>query len=104
MAYFVKIGGFASNRSGVGSRGYHIYRRGNQVYTVWGPVEVRPGRRFYWVQTTLHKVFRCSSPEAATRRKQQLIELRSGRKGYSRLGVGARIERHAKSTSSTRRR
>ncbi len=103
MAYFVKIGAIPSNQSGVGARGVHIYRRGSQVYSVWGSVEVRAGRRFYWAYTTQHKTFRCSSPAAAIRKRHALIASRVADRGYSRLPIGVRILRHAKSASSSRR-
>ena len=103
MAYLVKIGAFPRNQSGVGARGYHIFRRGKQVYTVWGSVEVRPDRRFYWARTTQHKSFRCSSPAAAIRKRRALIDSRVMERGYSLLPVGVRIFRHAKSASSSLR-
>jgi hypothetical protein len=103
MAYFVRIGAIPSNKSGVGARGVHIYRRGSTVYSVWGSVEVRPGRRFYWAHTTQHKIFRCASPAAAIRKRQILIANRSTEDGYTRLPTAVRILRHAKSASSSRR-
>jgi hypothetical protein len=45
MPYLVKIGAIQTNKSGVGSRGYHIYRRSQTLVTVWGRVEVRPRER-----------------------------------------------------------
>lgn len=103
MAYFVRVGGIPSNLSGVGARGYHIYRRGCYVFTVWGSVEVRPRRQFFWAYTTQEKKFRCNSPEAAIRKRRALIEYRVER-GYSRLPPGTRIRRHKRSASRTRRR
>lgn len=104
MAYFVKIGGIPSNVSGVGTRGFHIYRRGCDVFTVWGAVEVRPRRRFFWAYTTTYKRFRRASPEAAIRKRRALVKFRAEQRGYSRLPPGTRIRRHAGSASNTRRK
>lgn len=103
MPYFVKIGAVPGNASGVGARGYHLFRRKSRITTVWGPVEVRPGRRFYWVFTTQHKILPCGSVSAAVRQMATLIEERTTKRGYSRLPPGARISRDGKSAFSTRR-
>lgn len=102
MAYFVKIGPIPSNLGGVGARGYHIYRRGNRVCTVWGAIEVRPGRQFYWVHTTQEKSFRCSTPAAAERLRMELVAVRET--DYQRLPRGTYILRHRGSALSTVRR
>lgn len=104
MAYFVKVGAIPSNKSGIGSRGFHIYRRGSHVFTVWGPVEVRRLRLFFWAQTTQFKSYRCSSTAAAIRKRKALIEERSEKRGYSRLPTGVRIRRYARSALSRRQR
>lgn len=49
MPYFVRVGVVEQNLSGVGTRGYHLFRRGRTVVARWGPVEVLPGRQFRWV-------------------------------------------------------
>ena len=102
MAYLVRIGAFRQNVSGVGSRGYHAFRRGRIVTTIWGGVEVRPGRKFYWSQTTAHKIYQRASDKAA---RAFLKEILNGliRSGYSRLPTGAPIRRTAKSAGSARR-
>ena len=103
MAYFVRIGAIPTNQSGVGARGFHIFRRGSHVYSVWGRIEVRPGPRFYWAHTTTHKIYRCYSPAAAVRKRRALIHSRVAERGYSLLPTGVRILRHAKSASSSLR-
>jgi len=40
MAYLTKIGHVESNIGKIGSRGYHVYRRGDVVWSLWGPVDV----------------------------------------------------------------
>ena len=40
MPYFFRIGDIASNKGGVGARGYHLFRRGSRVVAEYGPVEV----------------------------------------------------------------
>jgi hypothetical protein len=101
MAYLVKIGAIHTNKSGVGSRGYHIYRRAQRIVTVWGRVEVKPrGKRFYWASTTQHKELSCRSVTAAIERLKTLVEQRIQREQYSLLPRGARIHRSAASARS----
>jgi hypothetical protein len=103
MAYFVKIGAITKNLSGVGSRGHHIYRRGRAVFCVWGAVEVRHPRRFYWAHTTQHKTYVCNTVDAAKIKRARLIETRCSSDGYSRLPTGVRIFRQAGSRFSVLR-
>jgi len=104
MAYLVRVGAFPENISGVGSRGYHTYRRGCRVITIWGGVEVRPGRKFYWSQTTQHKIYRKSSERGAVKCLGDILFRLIDGEGYSRLPAGAPIRRTAKSARSVRRR
>src|SRR6185503_6001348 len=90
MVYFVRIGAIPTNWSGVGSRGYQIFRRGKVVTVRWGPVEVRPGRHFFWRGRT-EKRFRCRSVQTARAWYGEEIERRVKRQRYSRLPVGHRI-------------
>lgn len=103
MAYFVKIGAIAKNQSGVGARGYHIYRLGRIVTCVWGSVEVRVPRRFYWARTTQYKTYSCKTIESAKTKKALLVESRVAIDGYSRLPTGVRIRRQARSRKNVRR-
>ncbi len=104
MPYFVQIGLIPENKTGVGSRGYHVYRRGTRVRVVWGPVGTVRGRtvKMVWERTTVHTDYRCRSERAAIAKLQDIVSSRI-REGYSRLPVGARIMRRAKSALSTRR-
>jgi len=104
MAYLINIGVFPENTSGVGSRGYHVFRRGLIVVTVWGGIEVGPGRKFYWTQTTTHKKYRHHSERAAIARLRGIVERLTLCNGYTRLPAGAPIRRTAKSARSVRRR
>jgi len=90
MAYFVRIGAIPTNRYGVGSRGYHIFRRGKAVTVRWGPVEVRPGRKFRWRGKT-EKRFVHSSEQAARDWYVREINRRIKRERYSRLPTGTKI-------------
>lgn len=101
MSYLVKIGAIKENKSGVGSRGYHVYRRGRLVITVWGHIEVRPKSQFYWAQTTQHQKKKSSSVKAAIEYKREVVERLMDNEGYSKLPVGIFIRRHAKSAYST---
>lgn len=103
MSYFVKIGPIEGNLTGVGSRGYHLYRRGTTVYAVWGPAgwERKSDLCFFWTRTTNHKAIKCRTTAAARTRLRALEEERVERKGYRRLPIGARIVRREMSRTST---
>jgi hypothetical protein len=90
MAYFVRIGAVPTNQSGVGSRGYQIFRRGKVVTVRWGPVEVRPGRRFFW-RGTSEKRFPYRSEQSARNWCDEEIRRRIERERYSRLPLGQKI-------------
>jgi hypothetical protein len=104
MPYLVQIGSIPENKTGVGSRGYHVYRRGTRVRVVWGPVGTMRGRsvKMVWERTTIHKDYRRSSERAAIALVKEIVAERL-REGYSLLPVGARILRRAQSAFSTRR-
>jgi hypothetical protein len=104
MPYLVQIGPIRETKTGIGSRGYHVYRRSSRIRVVWGPVRTVRGRtvKFLWERTTMHKDYRCSSERAAIARLKDIVTARL-REGYSLLPAGARILRRAKSTFSTRR-
>jgi hypothetical protein len=91
MAYFVKIGAIPQNKSGVGARGYQIFRRGRNVITRWGAVTVAPGRKFPWAYRYQEKIFKFRSVLAAQEELRGLIRIREERDGYSRLPAGAKI-------------
>ena len=103
MAYLVRIGPHPSNIGGVQSRGHHVYRRGTTVYSVWGSVEVRPGRKFYWCYRTQHKVFRHRSEKAALEKLRDILHEHVDLGGYSRLPAGVKIQRTAATRGSTPR-
>jgi hypothetical protein len=105
IPYLVQIGSVPENKTGVGSRGYHVYRRGTRVRVVWGPVCTLRGRsvKVVWERTTMHKDYRRSNERAATALVKDIVAERL-REGYSLLPVGARIWRLAQSAFSTRRR
>lgn len=103
MAYLVKIGSIPTNKSGVGARGYQLYRRAKRIITVWGGVEVRGRRKFYWTSTTQHKPVECGSELEAIAELKALIEQRR-QKGYSLLPAGVHIRRTAASSRSVPRR
>lgn len=91
MPYFVKIGHIPENKSGVGSRGYHLFRSAKRVTTRWGGVVVLSRRRFQWAYEPRENVIVFRTQNAARAfvvGKQH--ELQS-RKGYDRLPVGKSI-------------
>lgn len=101
MAYFIKIGAIPSTYYGVGSRGYHIYRRGRKVVTVWGGVLVTANRQIFWSRTTQHQVSKQSSVAKAEALRKDLCRQRENSARYSRLPPGTKIMRTARSASST---
>jgi hypothetical protein len=52
MATFIKIKPQESNLSGIASKGYNIYRRGNKVFIKWGAIKSQ-SRKFYWAGPNL---------------------------------------------------
>ena len=91
MPYFVRIGPIDTNRTGVGSRGYHIFRRGRKVVVQWGAIEVRPARRFYWIFRE-RKIFPHPSTKSASVWLALEIRRRVVREKYLRLPPGQRIQ------------
>lgn len=90
MAYLVRIGAIRENRSGVGSRGYHVFRRGTVVIIDWGGVEVLRNRRFHWISEPQGMTYRRRSVENAKALLLEIVQDQIGQ-GYSRLPVGVRI-------------
>ena len=91
MAYLVRIGHIPENKSGVGTRGYYIRRRGTHVVTRWGAVLVDPRKRFYWVHVPREKIHRCDTVGGAIAFvAKKLAELEDS-VGYSRLPAGCKI-------------
>jgi hypothetical protein len=88
MPYFVRIGAIRSNQSGVGSRGYQLFRRGRNIVVRWGPVKVMPGRQFFWIYKQ-EKRHHLASETAARAEFHRLIEERA--RTYSQLPLGSRI-------------
>lgn len=52
MATYIKIKPQESNVSGITSKGYNIYRRGNKVFIKWGAIKSK-SRKFYWAGQNL---------------------------------------------------
>ncbi len=100
MPYMVRVGAIDTNGSGVGSRGYAVFRSGRRV-TVWfGKIEVRGSgvSRFYWYRQPSRKNHPlCKTVEQARVLARELIQnqLRDGVKGsYLRLPGNVRIRSH----------
>jgi hypothetical protein len=92
MAYFVKIGAIVENKSGVGARGYHLFRRGKSIVARWGAIIVTKDRKFYWSYAPQEEIYRYRSERAARDAIQQLKQQRVEQNGYSRLPAGAGIK------------
>jgi hypothetical protein len=94
MAYLINVGTggrIRETKSGHGSRGYHIYRRGSKVYCEWAGINV-VSRRYYWRGKTqiLVYAFRTVS-RAESFRRQRLHELQGAFEGHIKLPPGAKI-------------
>ena len=93
MSYLTNIGLQPRNQSGVGARGYHVFRRRLTVSTRWGRVLVLPGQipQFKWATTPRLNRKRFSSLDAAMRCLRSIQKRKEGR-GYRRLPKGQRIK------------
>ena len=91
MPYLTNIGPRNENECGFGSRGYHIYRRGNTVICKWGQVEVIPGRKIktVWKYIKSNEIRHRSKEKAIGTLKKQLRGLT--KKGYRQLPTGIKI-------------
>src|SRR5262245_2373882 len=93
MPYLVCIGAIPSNKSGVGSRGYHVSRAGRRVVRRWGAVEVTSTRKFHWCRKPQEREENCSSEGAARHRVLRITKILQDRDGYDQLPSGSRILR-----------
>ena len=89
MAYLVRVGHVPENISGVGSRGYQIFRRSTRVVVRWGGIDV-VGRRFRWNGAPKSKVHPLRTVAKAKAFRIRTIKSQL-EQGYSRLPPGARI-------------
>lgn len=91
MAYFVNVGPFPENWSGVGSRGYQLFRRDCTIVTRWAGIEVTPKREFRWCHKPKEKIYKFKSVLAAKEEMRKMIRHRIEVEGYSRLPAGIKI-------------
>ena len=98
MPYLINIGSGGDNSrnlTGVGSRGYQIFRVGMVVVCRWAGVSVSHRRQFTWTRIPAEKRFRYRTVAAAreflTLRVSNMTRVASG---YSVLSRGIRITRH----------
>ena len=97
MPYLVKVGLFKDNKGKIGSRGWHIWRRGMTVQWEFGPIEIlhRRPKRFRWAAIpTRDEPLKFSTiseakKELTRRMKSKLQPDRDG--AYERLPAGIRI-------------
>ena len=90
MPYLVRIGAIEENVTGVGSRGYWLFRRGCRVIRRWGAVLVLRKRRLQWADGYYEQTDTfTSTAEAVAAYQQHLSRLASH--NYSRLPSGAKI-------------
>jgi hypothetical protein len=96
MAYLINVGTggrIRETKSGHGSRGFHIYRRGMKVYCEWAGINV-VSRKYYWRGKTQVIVYPFRSvARAESFRLQRLRELQQPFEGYLRLPFGITIHR-----------
>jgi hypothetical protein len=90
MPYFVRIGPIRTNWTKVGSRGYHIFRRGRRVFHRWGHVEVKHGPKFFWSWYQEGEA-RCRNEKEAAEWLAAEVQRRMKREKYQRLPPGQRI-------------
>lgn len=92
MAWYVLVGHIPQNKSGVGARGYQLYRSGTKVHCEWGKIEVTGGMtsRFRWAHGRRgRKTHPCRTVSNAVEKRLSLE--RGLLSQYSRLPPGSRI-------------
>lgn len=101
MPYFIRIGVIKGNKSGVGSRGWYIRRRGTSLVVRWGAVAVVRNNAgnpvqlawadWNWPQEKIHP---CGNVDRANARAKQLIAAKAhSRDGpYEKLPCGVKIK------------
>lgn len=102
MGYYVNVGHFNENKSGLGSRGWRIWRRGNSVHLMWGAVRVHHLKRKVVIEwTELRPQVRTHRFRSASlAEKFRLLRIktktsgRNGNKGYSKLSKGGKIRHY----------
>lgn len=96
MPYLTNIGPHELTKSGLASRGYHIYRRGKIVFQGHGQVDhtTRRNMKVYWNYRKIKKEKCRSEEDAKEYLREKLEELES--KGYRRLGTGVKIRQKPK--------
>ena len=92
MPYFVRVGAIRSNLSGVGARGYHIFRRKRKVIVRSGAIEVRARARFFW-RYVAERAYSFRSERDAMTWLAAEIYRRVALRRYSRLPKGHRISK-----------
>ena len=101
MPYMVRVGAIEANVSGVGARGYAVWRSATTVYVQFGKIEVVGSgtSKFCWRRTPKLLRYRRKSIEAARALAKALIaaQLRPSVKGsYQKLPPGTRIRTRRK--------
>ncbi len=88
---FASVPSKRTNASGVGARGYHVFRRGRKVGCEWRRVEFRSviKQMFFW-NSAMRKVYRCSSEKSALALLKSIVQMKLA-KGYQRLPSGVKI-------------
>jgi hypothetical protein len=92
MTYLTLIGNVPGNLTGLGARGYHVYRRGKKVRVIWGPVTIARTQTvsLEWERTTQHKIHNCPTVVHAIDLRNELIEAQEVQ-GYTRLPPRTKI-------------
>ena len=100
MAYFTLVGSHGKNRlnkSGFGSRGYWVFRRGSTIIMRWGAIEVKREHlsyRVFWSASWRERRVELSTPAVAKEwMKDRVADLCDPAHGYSRLPRGLLIGR-----------
>jgi len=93
VAYLILVGHIPENISGVGARGYHVYRRHTVVHVAWGRIGTVQRRAvgFIWKQTPVRKIHKCWTVRRAKAKRQELIDEQLAQ-GYRRLPPGQPIQ------------
>src|SRR5205823_6166627 len=89
MAYFMSIGPNSKNVRGIAAKGYHLFRRGRNVTTVWGSLQIKPKQNILWARIPAKRVYACTSIDLAKTLRAQIQKDKLSH--YSRMPRRRRI-------------
>jgi hypothetical protein len=104
MPYFINVGRFEDLKGVIGSRGWHIWRRGRTVHVRWGAIEIdgRKVKRFHWAGTPVlksitHRTEQAAMDDVVARIHEKTADSRqNAHHPYQKLPTGQKIVQRKK--------